>query len=331
MHHSDFIIIPTVSMHTDELYMYGVKEWIGVKRLPSRTSLSNLSDNNHHNKLSVKSKQKAKRAIKYLIYNSSTKKAYSRKTGNTFSFKVNFITLTLASTQLHSDKTIKQVLLKQFLIEARKKWGLKNYVWKSERQSNGNIHFHILSDIWIPWLELQQVWNRIQEKLGYISNYEKIHHKRNPNSTDVHSLKSIKNVSAYLVKYMVKNQSRSIHKVSSKIVPKLSGLGKEKLSLSKGAKKFLGSVSSNGRIWTCSYELSNIKGATSILSEEIDNEIKLLQSKKGSRRIDKEHFSGIFYNQSVITKEDFPHLWSLFKEYIKSIFPKEQQVIWNSE
>ncbi|GAH86291.1 unnamed protein product, partial [marine sediment metagenome] len=45
------------------------------------------------------------------------------------------------------------------------------YVWRAEKQENGNIHFHFIVDNFIPWNELRNTWNRIQQNLGYISRF----------------------------------------------------------------------------------------------------------------------------------------------------------------
>jgi hypothetical protein len=331
MEQTRFITVPQISIHPDELYIYGRKEWITEPGFKRGNSMKNLLDNSNHNKMSEKSKQKAKRAIKYLIYNSSEKTTYNYKTKSKFKFKVGFITLTLSSKQNHSDQEIKKTLLNQFLIEAKKKWNMTNYVWKAEKQQNGNIHFHILTDVFIPWSELRNCWNRIQNKLSYVDKFEQVHHKKNPNSTDVHSLKNIENVAAYMVKYMTKNEIKHHEKVSSKVRPGLSGLGKNKLSVSIGAKKFLGRLSNNGRIWTCSKGLSDIRGGQHELTEEIEEELNLLEKQKGSRRINKDHFSGIFYKADILSKDKFPVLYSLLNDYIKTKFPRQQQTIWNDE
>jgi hypothetical protein len=324
-----FFITNHISLHPDELYIYGKLDWIdGMHKVSSR-SMANLETNYTHNKLSDKSKKKAKRAIKYLLYNSAEKKAYNRKLGTTFTFKVNFITLTLSSSQIHSDQQIKASLLNQFLIEAKKKWNLKNYVWKSEIQANGNIHFHILSDVWIPWLELRNTWNRIQNKLGYVDRFTAINHKNNPNSTDVHSLRKVKNVTAYMIKYMTKDNKLNKTTISSKIVPKLKGLGKDNISLSKGAKKYLAGLSNCGRIWTCSKELSNLTGARTELSEAIEEEVKRIQNAKGSRRFDKDFVTGIYFSNDILMTGDYPVLRMLLTDYVRKVFKLEQQLILN--
>ena len=291
-----FIIVPTVSLHPDEMYLYGRKEWITEPSFRKKSSLINLLDNSKKVEISDKSKRKIKRAVKYLLYSANYKVAYSRKYKSKFKFKVNFITLTLSSPQIHNDHIIKSQLLNQFLIEAKKKWKMDNYIWRAELQQNGNIHFHILSDVWIPWLELRNCWNRIQEKLGYITEFEKKFNHRNPNSTDVHSLKKINNVPAYIVKYMSKND---------------------------------GTNKVEGESWRCSQALSNLKGAVLEIDDELYKEIDEIKKTKGTRVIDKEHFSGIFFNNSSLTYKKYPRLTEALDKYIKSVFRSKIILIFN--
>jgi len=146
----------------------------------------------------------------------------------------------------HDDNTIKKECLNHFLIELRNKYKVKFYVWKAETQLNGNIHFHFTLDKFIWQEDLRNTWNRIIDKLGYVRRYQaKFKHydfnlykkeflrssgltvkkllgrfetsKRNnwldPNSTDIHAVKNITNLAAYLCKYMKKNDlfRRQIH------------------------------------------------------------------------------------------------------------------------
>jgi hypothetical protein len=72
--------------------------------------------------------------------------------------------------------------------------GLKNFVWVSEAQERGNIHFHLVTST--PYLEIkfiQDYWNKL---IGQYSD----------NSVDVEYIKesSIRNVSGYFAKYMSK-------------------------------------------------------------------------------------------------------------------------------
>lgn len=98
-----------------------------------------------------------------------------------------FITLTLPSTQWHSDNTIKEEILKPFIKwltsssdeyfkigprkGEKKGFGVNVYLWRAEPQKNKNIHFHIICDRYIPWPRIRQKWNQCCEYLGYVSRY----------------------------------------------------------------------------------------------------------------------------------------------------------------
>jgi hypothetical protein len=287
------LFIPKFSLHNDELFIYNEVIRTQPKIKYNEKSISNLKDNTQKGKISKSAEKRAKRAIKYLIYNAVDKKVYNPKFNSSYVFKVNFITLTLSSKQLHSSNEIKSSLLNQFLVEARKRWGLHNYVWKAEFQKNGNIHFHILSDVFIPHNELRQVWNRIQEKLGYVSAYKKTNHKQNPNSTDIHSLRKIKNVPAYVLKYMIKDGGSSEYK---------------------------------GNIWRCSQSLSHLTGYNDIVEREFEEEIIKLRNLKGTKEYIMDYVSCYYFDSEVLTYENFPYLCSALRSYLATIFPQEKEI-----
>jgi hypothetical protein len=332
-----FIIVPTISLHPDELYIYGRKEWISEPDLRHKNSLGNLLDNSTHGKLSKQATKKAKRAIKYLLINSNDKKVFNPKFRSTFNFKVNFITLTLASTQIHSHQDIKSKLLNQFFVEAKKKWNFYNYVWRAELQKNGNIHFHILSDKFVPFNELRDTWNRIQNKLGYIDRFQQSVHKKSPNSTDIHSLRQVKNVYKYVTKYMTKEQRHNRIRVLRKDIQweevrtsicakKKVGYDSERETVSLGARKFLGKSNSLGREWACSQSLSNLTGAREDYNSEYLEEIEKLRKDKQSKEIVKDYVSLYYFNSSTVNETDYPRLNSLLKAYIKLIFREPESI-----
>lgn len=115
-----------------------------------------------------------------------------------------FTTLTLPYRQLHCDRVIKRECLNQFLISMKREHNTKNYLWKAELQDNGNIHFHILFDKFLPWQDVRHVWNRAVNRLGYVDWFATEHNSLDPNSTDIHSLRKTRNVRAYIAKYVSK-------------------------------------------------------------------------------------------------------------------------------
>jgi hypothetical protein len=208
--------------------------------------------------LSAKAKRRLINAVNWLISSAKTKRIFSKENGKTYSFKVNFITLTLPTTDHEiTDHFFKSKLLHNFLSTSTAKFGLSNYVWKVEAQENGNIHAHITTDVFMPWKEVRSVWNKILRDNGLIDSYTRKHSRMSkdeyltvyskgdlakfkaleiayekgvsenwtdPNTTDVHAVHKVKDLGAYLAKYFSKNEEdrRRI----------------------------------KGRVWSCSYNLS---------------------------------------------------------------------------
>jgi hypothetical protein len=322
---SNVIYSEYIRIHPTELYQFSKVEYIVDTRRVKESSLRNLNLNYSRRQLSEKSERKAKRAIKYMLFGTNYKKAYNSKFNSTFKFKVNFITLTLPSRQQHTTVELKDKLLNQFLIECKKKWRVENYIWKFEQQKNGNAHWHILTDQWIPYLELRNTWNRIVEKLGYITEFEKINHHRNPNTTDVHSLRKIKNVVGYVLKYMVKADKKYHSTIKKSELNYQYSPDYNKNTLSINVKKFLSRQAGRGRLWTCSTQLSDLKGGEDELDNALTIEIERLKKKKGVQSKTNEHFTGVFYFDDTINEREFPLLHKLLYSYVRKIFPNYQE------
>lgn len=180
--------------------------------------------------------------------------------------KLTFITLTLPSKQAHSDNELKRNALTHFITRI-KNLGVRHYFWRAEAQKNGNIHFHIIADKYLDWSLVRSIWNGILENYGYIDEFEAKNGHRNPNSTDIHSLKKVKNVVDYILKYLTKSQ------------------------LEEGYRTI------NGRIWGCSdglrstevykntvgIEIIETKGSCSLANHEMIEFIK--EAEKGAKKV----------------------------------------------
>lgn len=205
--------------------------------LDFKANQANLSDNDHKGLLSSKAVGKMKNAINWLLCSAEDKPVYNKKYNSWFNFKVNFITLTLPDTSEKIDnKKLQTLLLNPFLTYLRKYKGLKNYVWKLEFQKNGKLHVHFVSDTFIHHAVIRSAWNRLLSNNKYLIEFYKKFNHENPNSTDVHSVRKINNLAAYLVKYMTKDQAA--------------------LSQVKG------------RIWGCNQELSKANKTTIFINRD---------------------------------------------------------------
>lgn len=156
-----------------------------------------------------------------------------------YSVKCRFITLTLCSSQIHSDQFITKELLGGFLNLCRKEGVLRNYVWRAEKQKRGNIHYHIITDCNVSERLVYKFWVRQLEKYGYLKEYqnkfrnmtfreyeysqkstgasrERLLYRYNkgkkldwskPNSTDIKNVEGDKGIEKYLSKYLSKSNN----------------------------------------------------------------------------------------------------------------------------
>jgi hypothetical protein len=229
-----------------------------TKSEAQRENEQNLKENQHEGSLSRKATRRLTNAVNWLVASAKKQYVYDKSSNKRYSFKVNFVTLTLPSIDHGiTDHQFKSVLLHNFINTCRYKFNMKNFIWKVEAQENGNIHAHFTTDTFIHWKDLRRVWNRILIKHGAMKDYTDKHKNMSfdeycttynydntrdinslkkaydygtstnwsdPNSTDIHAVWAVKDLAAYLAKYMGKAEDdrRTIQ----------------------------------GRLWGCSYNLS---------------------------------------------------------------------------
>lgn len=335
-------LIPSLSIHPHQINFYHEINWEPFK--PSKRTQEYIkfkeskefghlvtSKRTAAGKVSQIAKRKLGKAIDYLLLMADDKYINKQITGRAFNFKVAFITLTLPSQQIHSDNEIKRKCLNSFLIELERYHKVKNYVWRAELQKNGNIHFHILVDKFVHWNYIRNRWNRIINKLGYVDRYrtkmkefykdgfqvrkdlekwwpeknQRASYKanqltdyHNPNSTDIHSLKKIRNIKLYLIKYLTKSDKSN----NSGDTPQK----KERIQ--------------QGRIWSASKSLQNLKGCQIPLDTQLENEISEVVDKSRC-----ESYHGNYYSVFMVSMEDVLkfggiRLWTFFCQYLLDKF-----------
>jgi len=225
------------------IVQYSERDRSGGTRSSSQIkSQLNLSLNCPKGKVSYKASKRVKNAVNWLAASAVKKRVYSKIDKRTYAFKLNFITLTLPSLNHGiTDHQFKNKLLKNWIARMQYKCGLKNYVWKVETQVNGNIHAHITSDCFIHYSYIRSSWNSLLIKNGLMKDFAAKHGHSDPNSTDVAAVNSIKNLAAYLAKYFSKSDS-------------------ERRGVS-------------GRLWSCSYSLSDSNVCNIICPPDDDDNI----------------------------------------------------------
>lgn len=291
---------------TDKLLVYTRFEGYVDRTQKNEKSIKNLECNKTRGILSYSSKKRIRKIIELWTQAIAIKAKVNKKNKAWRKKQMTFLTLTLPSMQLESDKENKRNLLNRFLIQLQRISELTTYLWVAEKQMNGNIHYHILCNSEIEWRLIRTLWNEILNDNGYIENYRQnqIHFHRygfkiredllskwseekqreayqkgmndnwsDPNSTDIHSLEHVDNPSAYVTKYMTKSIDEEIKEI--KKVWKENGLSDEEIDRERMSliNEKYSHLMIDGKLWGCSKNLQELKQYCAALDSTIEDVI----------------------------------------------------------
>lgn len=277
----------TVTRKREFTHTERMDQWVS-SRTKTRTKsipeacLDNLKVKKTSIDLSANSIRQLRNSVNSLVFLSKPRTIFRKNRKPIYNFRASFITLTLPSEQKHSDTEIKQCL-NLLLTDLRRVYGLQNYVWRSELQKNGNVHFHLVIDIYIDWKVLRNYWLKSLRSLGYIKAYQskftgmsfadyfnlrlQTHQgdssslsefrnqcakaytegKRNnwltPNCVDVRSVFNVNQMAAYVAKYMAKSGTQAGNNDPANLIDEAQ------------QKRF----SEFGKVWARSTSLSRLK------------------------------------------------------------------------
>lgn len=268
---------------------------------PSRRNYwSNLEKDakaTYHGEMTRHAQIRMRKALFLLLEIADTKIAINPSTNKPFKFRLNFITLTLSSSQQdRTDSEIKKTMLEPFLRKMRAK-GMNSYVWKAERQKNGNVHFHIISDTWILYTELRDIWNNLQEKAGLMEPFRAKWGHSDPNSTDVKAVRSENEAVRYLMKYMLKNDEQS-----------------QQLRLDKDY-----SDKAKGKMWDCSLNLKIPNQTADFLTNSQYAAIQAQVTAKKVEQLDRDYFKFFTYPRHKRRSIFPPEMMADYEAYLTKV------------
>jgi hypothetical protein len=200
--------------------------------------------------------KRVRKAIDLLLQRNDWKRVYNPLRETWHDFRLNFVTLTLASYRPSHEETAYENLMKPFLRTCREKYGVKDYIWKAERQESGRIHWHLCTTEFIHCHEMERRWNQLQYKAGYLDQYARKYKSYSPPSTQVHAVENLQSSAAYLTKYMAKDDP------TGDPIP--------------------------GKVWDCNEELSR-KRFSAELDGVTDDRIRKALRTGAAGRLDMEH------------------------------------------
>lgn len=260
---------------------------------------SEPKDITYKGEMTVHSRRRLARVLQLLLEITEPRWMLNPITKKRFKFRLAFQTLTLSRTQdFITDAEIKKLLLEPYLRRMRKR-GMKNYVWKAERQRNGNIHFHLITDTFVPHNVIRNEWNNIQNRRGFIDKFYDKYGHRDPNSTDVKAVTSEKETTAYLLKYMMKPTEKA-----------------QQLSLTP-----LEAKRQKGKVWDCSKNLKLKNETADFLTDELYWHLDHL-FKVGDARLVREDYYQLFFfdaaNRNKLIPEKYRKSYQDYLSLVKS-------------
>ena len=316
------------------------------KKNKKENSLENLNKGfKNSSQVSKQTKRKIRKATDFLAVNAKIKEYTDKKTGEKRKYRLSFITLTLSSKQIRSDNFIQKNIFQPFLQRLRDCYDLRNYVWRAEKQKNGNIHFHLITDIAVNYYTIRYVWNHFQAKRNYLKDYKEKFSKMSLKEYYKYSIEEIYKKIEKSNDQKIKNNLKQ--KINSKEFlnecrMKLELMQKQKFSqpnsvdvarlstekeIAKYISKYISKDEENENVtckrWSCSQSLSN-------LAKNInENQVLISQLFDYSKDYTKRKVIEDEYFQFVVVKfRTFKDLVKeIWKDYYKEVLAKSKYTI----
>lgn len=272
--------------------------------------------------VSDKSATKIRNAVNFMFLFSQEKTVFAKKENKRFRFRLNFITLTLPSAQMHPDEYIKKNLLTPFLDWLTKTQNAQMWLWKAEAQDNGNIHFHITTHVFVHWKSVRTKWNKLLAKHNYCKVFQDGSNDKGNAATQIKAAKNSRQVGGYLAGYIGKKDT---YKNSDNYIRFEKHFYKELLDISacelvtKEVMQLKRPV--EGRMWSCSYNLTRID---TIASESfcVYNELRVEVDHATKKFINDE-----FFKVHLFDFKDLPQL----NHYMRRFFERQKEKLGISE
>lgn len=188
--------------------------------------------------------KRLRRSVDILLQVSPERLIFNTAIKDWHPFTISFVTLTISDEVIRPHREVMKSCLEPMLRWLRGK-GATSYIWKAELQARGQIHYHLTLNVFIHWQEIQNQWNKLQKKAGYLNTFARKEGHFRPNSTDVHAVHKLKDIEAYLCKYIVKSVVKESRKMA--LIAKMFEAGLPFVP------QPIGKI--DGKVWDCSKNL----------------------------------------------------------------------------
>lgn len=304
--------IPVVQVRGSSLLFYDepVRLYNSAVSVKRQLNMSRQQEKQYSGGMSQGSRKRMAKAITVMSQAVKGRWKTNPATGQMMYHKFTFLTLTVSSPENITARQGYDGLLSHFLDWLTRTKGVKTYIWKAELQKRGQLHYHITSPALIHWREVRDKWNDLQRRAGLLDQYALEHGHFDPNSTDIHNTKQVKNADRYLLKELNKSisaiQVEAISEVNKRVADGEldQSEAQEEIERIKAEK-----IKTVGKIWGCSNDLQGVGYYTIPVTSQHEQLIDhWVREGKARRTVD--DFFSIVYCDNV----DPPDLLSVAEE-----------------
>jgi len=223
--------------------------------------------------MSAGAQKRMSRALSHLVSISPQKwKPNPVKPGELILHQLSFLTLTVSSRINIDAKQGYKNLLAPFLDWLRYK-GVRHLVWKAELQTRGQLHYHVIFSNTFHWAMIRRKWNRLQCAAGYLDQYAEKNGHADANSTDIKTLKNVKQGSRYIMKELGKAADQQLLKRKAELKKRFEAgeISRDvyDVEINSADAKI---EKLNGKVWDCSASLSE-KYFCLMLTKNLDKKL----------------------------------------------------------
>ena len=261
------MLTPVYQFRSKSIVQYN--EYVSEHRFPrtirQKLSAEKLKDEKTYTgTLCTGAKKRLTKCLELLIQYAKPKTVLHE--GRPLKFSANFITLTIYNYgEFVPGKEAHKNLLEPFLKWMRDNHKVGMYLWKAELQSNRadcpQLHYHITTDTYIHKTEIQNKWNELQRRAGYLdSYYAKFKHWDAP-STKIHALYRKRDPVSYIKKEIM-NYSDRLEVIGAESIRMNKELYPDRPEadiISEVTKLLQNKYTVGGKVWDCSANLKDGK------------------------------------------------------------------------
>lgn len=187
------------------------------------------------------------KALNVMLQVTKGKMIHNEVTGFWQWHQLSFVTLKISKPGVTGRQAYDDVF-NHFLDWLTRTKGVDLYVWKLE---GPKMHYHITLPDFIHWKDIRDVWNQLQRKAGYLDDYASEYKHYNANSTDIHEVKGVNDLSAYIVKAFAKSlEAAELWRRRN------DGSKKDADIMAEMGKDLQNEEAADSKIWGCSEKLS---------------------------------------------------------------------------